>query len=214
MVILKPLEVKNIDPTDYVEATTEQDSLIFADEKQQAKFELGVSMIIYSWNELDIAVENKWGGPNSEEKRDWVTAVVVDLFREKAVDNILIEDTLLYIMFDEFENQIENDSGLIITARILDIYRDCVNKEYKVVDKLYETWLKKQEERKEGKKKYKNVVINDDSSIEVEEEEEKEKETEENVMAENKSSLANKNEGPIVDDDGFELVQKKGKRRR
>ena len=100
-----------IDPTDYVEV--ENGTLTFENPKQQAKFELGVCMAIYKWEELTTAVDNNWGGPKSSEKRDWISGIVIDLFSEsKIVDIQLIEETLLYAMVDEFDTQIDNDSAL------------------------------------------------------------------------------------------------------
>ena len=55
-----------------VEAPTEAKNLQFEDEKQQARFELGVSMMVYKWEALEVAVANSWGGPSSAEKRDWI----------------------------------------------------------------------------------------------------------------------------------------------
>lgn len=55
-----------IDPTDYVEV--ENGTLSFADPKQQAKFELGVCMAIYKWEELTTAVDNLWEVPNRQRK--------------------------------------------------------------------------------------------------------------------------------------------------
>lgn len=98
-----------------VEAPTEAKNLQFEDEKQQARFELGVSMMVYKWEALEVAVANSWGGPSSAEKRDWITAIVVDLFKsEKIVDAATIEETLLYAMIDEFDTNVEDESTVPI----------------------------------------------------------------------------------------------------
>lgn len=108
----------SIDPTDYVEV--ENGTLTFSNEKEQAKFELGVCMAVYKWEELATAVENSWGGPKSAEKRDWISGIVIDLFKEShAVDIQLIEETLLYAMVDEFDVQVDNDSALEIAALVM-----------------------------------------------------------------------------------------------
>ena len=100
---------------DCVEAPQGANNLLFKDEKQQARFELGVSMMIYKWDALDVAVENQWGGPDSAEKRDWITAIIVDLFKtEKVVETILIEETLLYAMVDVYKSQVKKyENGFI-----------------------------------------------------------------------------------------------------
>ncbi len=48
--------------------------------KSQKRFELGTSLIIYSWNTLSTAVSNQWGGGDSSDKRDWLVGSVIDLF--------------------------------------------------------------------------------------------------------------------------------------
>jgi len=116
----------NIDIEACCEVVHPNTNLFFSDEKQQANFELGVSMMVYKWDALDVAVSNRWGGPDSEEKRDWITTVILDLFRNnKVVDIQSIEGTLLYAMMDEFETHIEDDSALPIAAGIIEIWKQC-----------------------------------------------------------------------------------------
>ncbi|RCK60932.1 Pre-rRNA-processing protein TSR2 [Candida viswanathii] len=206
-----------IDPTDYVESETS--TLIFPDIKQQAKFELGVCMAVHKWEELATAVDNSWGGPRSSEKRDWISGIVIELFAEsKIVDVQLIEETLLYAMVDEFDTQVDNDSALEIADLIVRMYRDVMRLEYGVIDGLYERWVAKGGDRKggEGKKVHvENDPNNPDVSDDEEEEEEEEEEDDHDGMdVDEPMEEAPQLAGPIVDDDGFELVQSKGRRRR
>lgn len=143
------MSTQYIDETAFVQAEQGKTNLMFSDEKQQARFELGVSMVIYKWDALDVAVENSWGGPDSAEKRDWITGIVVDLFKnEKVVDAALIEETLLYAMIDEFETNVEDDSALPIAVEVINIYNDCFNLNYNKVEKLYLEWQEKQRTKK------------------------------------------------------------------
>ncbi|EMG46714.1 Pre-rRNA processing protein TSR2, partial [Candida maltosa Xu316] len=207
----------SIDPTDYVEV--ENGTLSFQNEKQQAKFELGVCMAVYKWEELTTAVDNLWGGPKSSEKRDWISGIVIDLFNEsKIVDIQLIEETLLYAMVDEFDTQIDNDSALEIAYLIIKFYRDVMIEKYATIDELYEKWQAKQNTKSVHKVHVENDPNNPDvSSEEEEEDEEEDEEEEEDVDMEvdqPEEEQAPQLTGPIVDDDGFELVQSKGRRRR
>ncbi|KAL6453821.1 LOW QUALITY PROTEIN: TSR2 Pre-rRNA-processing protein TSR2 [Candida maltosa Xu316] len=204
----------SIDPTDYVEV--ENGTLSFQNEKQQAKFELGVCMAVYKWEELTTAVDNLWGGPKSSEKRDWISGIVIDLFNEsKIVDIQLIEETLLYAMVDEFDTQIDNDSALEIAYLII---KDVMIEKYATIDELYEKWQAKQNTKSVHKVHVENDPNNPDvSSEEEEEDEEEDEEEEEDVDMEvdqPEEEQAPQLTGPIVDDDGFELVQSKGRRRR
>ncbi|CAI5758770.1 unnamed protein product [Candida verbasci] len=199
----------SIDPTDFIEVP--EGTLTFQNEKQQAKFELGVCMAVYKWDELNIAVENQWGGTKSNEKRDWISGIVIELFNDsKVVDNQLIEETLLYAMYDEFETQIDNDSALEIAALILKIYRQVQVENYNLIDESYNKWLEKESKKKEIQKVHieKDPNNPDISDSEDDEDEDDEKESEDVDMDVDKPEP----QGPIIYDDGFELVQK-GRRR-
>lgn len=199
-----------IDPTDYVEVEEGVASLKFGDEKQQAKFELGVCMAVYKWEELTTAVDNSWGGANSAEKRDWISAIVIDLFDEKAVDVQLIEETLLYAMVDEFDTEIDNDSALEIGALIMKIYKEVADKIYSTVDTLYEKWNSKQQ----TKSQLQRVVVETDPNNPSSDEESDDDDVPQLVTEVADMELEEPEpKGPVVDDDGFELVQRKGRRR-
>lgn len=200
--------MSGIDPTDFVEVEGDQTQLTFGDPKQQAKFELGVCMAIHKWEELTTAVENSWGGPNSADKRDWISGIVIDLFNEKAVDVILIEDTLLYAMADEFDTQVDNDSALVIGDLVLKVYRDCAAKDYSRVDELYQKYQLKVQLSLPNKV----VVGADPNNPELSDDEDEEEEVPA-LAQDDGMEIDEQPSGPIVDDDGFELVQKKGRRR-
>lgn len=199
-----------IDPTEYVEVEEGVTSLKFGDEKQQAKFELGVCMAVYKWEELTTAVDNSWGGANSAEKRDWISGIVIDLFDEKAVDVQLIEETLLYAMVDEFDTEIDNDSALEIGALIMKIYKEVADKIYSTVDTLYEKWNSKQQ----TKSQLQRVVVDTDPNNPSSDEESDDDDVPQLVTEVADMELEEPEpKGPVVDDDGFELVQRNGRRR-
>ncbi|QLG73112.1 hypothetical protein HG535_0E01960 [Zygotorulaspora mrakii] len=209
------MSTKNSDS--FVEAPAGLSNLLFADEKQQARFELGVSMMIYKWDALETAVQNSWGGPDSADKRDWITAIVVDMFKnEKVVDSPLIEETLLYAMLDEFDTNVEDGSALPIAVRIIEIYIECQQQNYSTVSELYEKWLEKEKNRADTAPKLVKVEedpLNPDmSSSDGEDDEENDQNT--NSVVEEDVDMDSAIPEPIVDEDGFELVQKIGKGRR
>lgn len=202
-----------IDPTDFVEVEGDHTQLKFGDPRQQAKFELGVCMAIHKWEELTTAVENSWGGPNSAEKRDWLSGVVIDLFENKAVDIILIEETLLYAMVDEFDTEIDNDSALVIGDLVLKIYRDCAAQNYARVDELYEKYQQKLSTRTQSQKVVVGEDPNNPDDSDDEEGEDDQETAEHDIPALVDAMTIDEPAGPVVDDDGFELVQRKGRRR-
>lgn len=196
----------------FVEAGPESKNLTFADEKQQSRFELAVCMMVYKWDDLETAVDNGWGGPESAAKRDWITAIIVDLFKtQKVVDAALIEETMLYAMVDEFDTNVEDDSALPIAVGIINLYKECSEGNYSMLEELYTKWEQKQKNKPHHVKHVhvEEDPLNPDSAIEEDDEEIElvEEDDDDDEMGEQSS-----NRGPIVDDDGFELVQKKGKR--
>ncbi|RLV88431.1 Pre-rRNA-processing protein TSR2 [Meyerozyma sp. JA9] len=201
--------MSNIDVADYVEAENGSKTLRFGDEKQQAKFELGVCMAVYKWDELNTAVENSWGGANSAEKRDWISGIVIELFEEKLVDVGLIEETLLYAMVDEFDTEVDNDSALIIADLIMRIYRLVAQRDYALVDELYQKWTDKQAVRQQQNKV---VVSADPNNPDVSDESDDEDEEAPQLVEENDMDME-EDSGPIIDDDGFQMVQKGRKHR-
>ncbi|KAH3683703.1 hypothetical protein WICPIJ_005322 [Wickerhamomyces pijperi] len=201
-----------IDSSDYVESPT--DTLHFSNEKQQANFALGVSMSIHSWEVLETAVVNGWGGPQSSDKRDWITSIVLDLFEGKIVDIELVEETLLNAMIDEFDVQVEDDSSLIIADRIVKVYRACALEQYGEIHQAYHAWQLKQQNRAQRDASLRVVVQEDPNNPDDSDEDEEDEEdydapqlVQEDVME------VEEPQGPIVDEDGFEMVQKKGRRR-
>lgn len=200
-----------IDPTRFVLVEGDRASLKFEDPKQQGKFELGVCMAIHNWDELTTAVDNSWGGPNSADKRDWLSGVVIDLFLEKGVDIILIEETLLYAMMDEFYTEIDNDSALEVGDLIIQIYKECLAQDYAHIDQLYARY---QEKQANGLSKTKVNISRDPNNADISDDESEEEEEEVSGL-ENDAMIIDLpgSTGAIVDDDGFELVTRMGRRR-
>lgn len=208
-----------IDPNEYVEAA--EGTLQFGDQTQQGKFELGVCMAIYKWEELATAVDNNWGGPQLADKRDWISGVVIDLFTEnKIVDIQLIEDTLLYAMADEFDTEVDNDSALEIGALVFKLYQECAQEKYDTVDALYQAYQEKQAYRAkhlvELQADPNNPSDSDDDSDDDEEDHDHHHHQHDNQghLHTHHEDLMDVDDGPVVDDDGFELVQSKRKGRR
>lgn len=200
-----------IDSADYVEAEGDAKSLRFGDEKQRAKFELGVCMAVYKWDELNTAVENSWGGANSADKRDWISGIVIELFDEKLVDVGLIEETLLYAMVDEFDTEVDNDSALIIADMVVKIYRQIAQRDYTLVEQLYQKWSEKQALRKQANK----VVVGADPNnpdVSDNSDSEDEDDTEAPQVEDVDMDMQEDNE-PMIDEDGFQMVQKGRKHR-
>ena len=80
--------------------------------EQTQKWELGVSLILNFWQPLTDAVVCGWGGANSSEKRDWLCGAVADMWtNDPETDDFDVETTLMGVMEDEFEVNLEDDSA-------------------------------------------------------------------------------------------------------
>ncbi|ODQ64437.1 hypothetical protein NADFUDRAFT_43432 [Nadsonia fulvescens var. elongata DSM 6958] len=193
----------------FVESTNNT-PLTFANEKQQARFELGICMVIYNWSNLTTAVQNQWGGGESSAKRDWLVSQVVELFEDVYVDARDIETRLLDIMEDEFTVWIEDGSGALIAESVIEIYNQCQKGDFATVDRLFTEY---QEKTAKGEVK---VLVNVENANPSDDESSDEEEGVPALVDEREDMDVDMDDtpaGPVIDDDGFELVQKKGGRK-
>lgn len=168
-------------------------------EKQNANFELGVSMVIHLWPTLKTAVDNQWGGANSDEKRDWITGVIVGEFEKNSmIDIIYIHELLTGIMEDEFDSILEDGSTVTVAEKIVQVYNDCKVSRFEKIQQMYAKWLQQAKNR--------TIVnvggdpMNPDSEGE---------EVDEDFEMEVDEEPAPQKQGPIIDDDGFTVVTRR-----
>jgi len=200
-------------------------------EEAQAKFTHGTALIIHSWSALDIAVQNEWAGPESANIRDWLGGVIVDLFsfspsRTKTPDAEDVEELLCQIVGDEFELRLEDDSAYQVSAvyrgsganvrqvasDIVRSYEMCSKGDFANVAALEEMYERlKRQPRGDKSVEAPSQEVEDDE-VEVEEGEGDEEETVLDGEAMAMDPPAPKSQ-PIVDEDGFQLVQGKGRRK-
>lgn len=186
---------------------TDGKSLIFTEEKKQKVFELGACMAVYSWSALETAVDNQWAGAESADIRDWMVAQVVDLFDDSYIDAATIEKRLLDMMTDEYDVEVDDGSAAECAAMVIEIYRQCADGDFRVVTEMYQKHEQKEEQKKKGLIKP-NVVKPQAQEGEEDDDGEWEDDDEEPTNSDNPPA---ERKGPIVDEDGFELVQPKKK---
>jgi pre-rRNA-processing protein TSR2 len=175
-------------------------------------FARGVIARLAIWPALRIAVDQGWGGPEAAEKRRWLASVVVDAFEEQvpSPDVYYIEETLLQVMADEFETVLEDGSAEDVAKDMVQLWADVLAGNTDTVARFEE-----RASNVKGKIQVQEVVESDDGSDGDEDEDEED--AEENWEDEAPQLLAPQpasfNE-PVVDADGFTLVQGRGKGRR
>lgn len=195
------------------ELRTQRSSLKFEDKQQQDRFELAVACIVFLWDDLNVAVENGWGGALGHEKQEWVAGVIVDMFdaREIAVEDI--EDSLLDILEEEFNAILETGSAKVVAQQVLWIYGRCAQFDFVHVDQLYQRYIAKDGRRPE-------VIavgqVIDENGEDEDEDDDDRSLTGEETHSGSDSSSGNENQGmhideggSAVDEDGFTLVRHK-----
>ncbi|KAI4258181.1 MAG: hypothetical protein L6R42_005258 [Xanthoria sp. 1 TBL-2021] len=186
-------------------------------EKIQQKFDLAIALTLFTWPALTLSVQNSWGGPNTAEKRDWFAGAISDLFAatpdaETVIDVEYLEEFLLQVMNDEFEVNVEDESGAEVAAKVVGLRKLCLQGDFDMVDEMYEKWRERQARGGE-KVSFKQMQGGDeDEESESDEEEEDEDEDQDVEMVEAPELVKAPEEKivPKVDEEGFtEVVGKK-----
>jgi len=204
-------------------------------------FARGVLAILDLWPALTIAVREEWGGPESADKKTWIASTIIDEFESRAsylpsssssapsdvadpatandppLEHDDLADLINQMMSDEFESNIEDGSIDAVAADIVRLWRDILQpatgaQPSTVVEAL---------ERKASETKGKGVqatkgagLVNADG--EEDSDSEWDDESEDGMEVDEAPQLApveRERVEPVVDDDGFTLVQPKTKKR-
>ena len=172
-------------------------------------FARGVIAILNTWPVLRLAVEEGWGGPESAQKRRWLAGAVVDEFQTPSGGQIpdapYVEEMLLQVMQDEFEIDLDDDSGAEISQQIVrlwangDVQREAVEA------------LEVAEQRGKGRKIVAQRAPNDDDSDSESGEDDEDEEVDDEEAPQLVASSSRHREEPEVDEEGFTMVKKGGR---
>lgn len=152
---------------------------------------------------------NKWGGPDSSDKREWFAQTTIDLLNENPdADGEWIETFLLQVMLDEFEVNVDDESGYEVAEQILRLRRDCGKGDFNEVEEMKAKWDSKggrEDMDKLFEKKERNEEDDETDGSEEDEDEDGD------VDMEEAPQLVRAREPvvPEVDEDGFTRVTKK-----
>lgn len=162
---------------------------------------------------LWITVNHGWGGPESTGKRTWLASVIVDAFEEQVPlpDAYYVEETLLQVLADEFEMVLEDDSVEGIAKDIVQLWDDS---HFGKLDLLES--LEKRMEILRGKKMLvqegrETVDEMDEDEDENEDEDDEGDWKDEPKVPQLLDHQAASSKEPVIDEDGFTLVHRKGK---
>lgn len=176
-------------------------------------------------------MQNNWGGPDSADKRDWFAGQVVEQFpsfassastaststttngskaqqeasADEEPDAEYIEELLLQVMLDEFEVNVDDESGFDVATDIVRLRTQCGKGNFEEVDRLLARW----ESRKGAKVVMKQGEDQDNDTdwddTDGEEDDDEEMDEAPALVAAPKKEKKE----PEVDEDGFTMVSKK-----
>ncbi|OTA62269.1 hypothetical protein K449DRAFT_422428 [Hypoxylon sp. EC38] len=191
-------------------------------EARQLQFEQGVAISLHLWLSLTVAVQNNLGGPASEDKRDWFAGAIVDMFPSfvdlakprkpsqkipQDPDAEDVEATLLQVMWDEFETNVDDESEIEVAERIMKARAMCAAGDFAFVEDLRRRWLDAK-----GKTVKVQEVDGGDQETDWESEDDEESEEEDDVDMDDAPALVaapKERPPPEVDEDGFTKVTRK-----
>ncbi|KAH9180082.1 Pre-rRNA-processing protein TSR2-domain-containing protein [Lactarius sanguifluus] len=174
-------------------------------------FARGVIARLEQWPALRIAVEQGWGGPESRAKQRWLASELVDAFdgqqQQSTPDTEYVALMLAQVLEDEFGASVEDGSVEAVAADVVALWgagEDAVRE-----------WERKAEGAKAKRVDVREEVVDGDGDDDDDDEDEWEDEEDEDEdeapqlsRAAGDSQQRPSKPEPVVDDDGFTLVQK------
>lgn len=178
-------------------------------ETRQAQSELGITLSLFLWPSLSLAVTNHWGGPDSAAKREWFAQATIDVLNDEPdANSAWIEEFLLQVMLDEFEVNVDDESGFEVAEQIVRLRRDCAKGDFSEVRALKERWDQRGgRDVLQGQFKEQQRTEEEDETDGSEEEDEPEDMDVD--MGEAPQVVPKEKPVPEVDEDGFTKVTKK-----
>lgn len=167
-------------------------------------------------------MQNNWGGPDSEDKRNWFSGAIVDLFPEftdapqsqqqakiNAPEEVSMEDVetvLLQVMIDEFEVNVDDDTGVEVADQIVRARSQCALGQFDEVEKLRERFVNLGGKKVDGMFK-KTEDADQDTDWESDDSGDSDEEGADVEMAD--APAPKEKPAPEVDEDGFTKVTHK-----
>ncbi|KAI4950317.1 hypothetical protein J4E91_004974 [Alternaria rosae] len=182
-------------------------------EQHQDKFDLGIWHALFNWNNLTVAVQNQWGGPDSSDKRDWLAGQISELFAaEPLTDQEDVEVVLLQVLEDEFGVRVEDETEVAVAREIMAIRKEIGEGNTAMVDALQKKW----EERKGKEIATGSVNVKETNQDFEGDSVDEETDEDEDVDMDDAPALVPANPKskpePEIDEDGFTTVVGKKKR--
>ncbi len=175
---------------------------------QLVAFARGVIAALDCWPVLRLAVQESWGGPNSASKQRWIASSIVDAFQANPLDEEEVELLLLDALVEEFETEVDDGSSLSVARNIVDIWREVTANQMDLVLKLEGESQRLSSKKVQASRQVENGDDDSEDGDGDEDDENMADETVNNSEVMDPPTLRSNKPGRILDEDGFELVQK------
>uniref|UniRef100_A0A7S0QX22 Pre-rRNA-processing protein TSR2 homolog n=1 Tax=Pyramimonas obovata TaxID=1411642 RepID=A0A7S0QX22_9CHLO len=190
-------------------------------------FEKGVKAILKKWTAFRLAVDNGWGGNSSEEKADQVEDDILLWFYngKGTIYADELEDMLMEAMRVDFNTECEDDSCKEVSLQLTNLYGECARGNYALADELHKAANKgsatkksvrvKRQRATDGEAVSKQTVEgeDEDSDSSSDESDDEDCPTLTEGMEPIREEPKYEKPEPVVDADGFELVQPRRRKR-
>lgn len=185
--------------------------------RRVAQFNHYLTLAIFLWPSLALAVSNSWGGPDSASKREWFAATLIDvLAEEQDADPAWIEQFLLQVMEDEFDVVVDDGSACEVAEKIVLVRAECARGEFASVSEAAKRWEERRgadmaKEFAPGVHQENKDDDDDDDAESLDDETSSEEDEEGDVTMDEAPQLVKVREPvvPEVDEEGFTKVTKK-----
>lgn len=173
--------------------------------------DLAITLALNNWPALTLAVQSNWGGPNSDDKRDWLCGAISEMLSDRPeTDTEDLEDVLIQVMNDEFDVVVDDESAAAVADQIMDMKAQTVRGEFAAITEMWEVWQRKSQQKSAAAGMFKQVEVRDEDQETDDEEDNSEGGGD--VEMDEAPALVRAPRGKVeaeVDEDGFTMVKKK-----
>lgn len=172
--------------------------------------DLGITLALHNWPALTLAVQSNWGGPKSDDKRDWLCGAISEMLTDRPeTDAEDLEDVLIQVMNDEYDVVVDDESAAAVAVQIMDMKAQTGRGEFAGIQEMWETWQKKSQQKAAAADMFKKVEARDEDQETDDEEDDEDGGDVEMDDAPALVRAPREKAEPEVDEDGFTMVKKK-----
>ncbi|KAJ3405059.1 hypothetical protein HDU80_001955 [Chytriomyces hyalinus] len=194
----------------------------FKNPQHLALFNESIHYVFLRWTALQLAIEHGMGGSQTLSKVSLLGTYITDFFGSQGVriDSYDLEDNLISYFEESFQAQLEDGSALQVSQLLVALFRELGDGRLDTFERCKTAAL--------------NATANTGASVRVREDDESSdgdsdsdsgdesvgafpsgmQESEGGMEVEMAAAEPVVKQGPVFDEDGFEVVQQKGRRRR